>query len=124
MDGDDAPMVGVCDAPDDAGEEPVAPACPEEEEEPDMLDELLLFVPFTDTVSRVLPRCDGSRTIWLSEQYSWGVPSARIRLTRTVTFQRLAMLFCSQSSDQVQSGSSSRGVSLWEESGITPIVTS
>ena len=47
--------------------------------------------PAIRVASKVLPRIDGSSTIWLSDA-SVFVPSGRSRLTRTVTFHKPVML--------------------------------
>src|SRR5205823_6416045 len=53
---------------------------------PVLLPPVEVSVPATTTVSIVLPRCDGSRTIWLRAQYSTRVPSDFMRAMRTFTF--------------------------------------
>jgi hypothetical protein len=84
---------------------PVAEEPPEEEAvefevelEPEV-DESLLPEVLGGITSMVLPRSEGSRTIWLSV-HSIFEPSGRSRVTRTRTRQRLGVVSEFASSDQ------------------------
>jgi hypothetical protein len=104
---------------------PVAPVegVPPEEEPEDPPDPLVseesVLLAAAASASNVLPRWVGSKTIWF-RTHSVLEPLADSRLTRTVTFQRLATLPCSQSTDHSQSSS----VPEVELSGWTPETTS
>jgi hypothetical protein len=81
------------------------------------------FAAAAATASSVLPRIDGSMTIWCKE-VSILVPSGRGRLTLRWTVHSPVTAPCSQSMDHVQAGSSSNGTSVCEVSCTTPAVTS
>ena len=98
-------------------EEEPAPELPDAVFPIPLLDPVSLFVLLVDALearaSNALPRMAGSSTI-CCRLNSTPAPPGNGRRTFTVTFHRLAAVFCSQSSDQLQAGSSSRGASLWD----------
>src|SRR5205814_8481136 len=93
----------------------VLPDWPGEDESVDEASE-----PATAAASIVLPRLDGSRTIWLR---ATSEPPWSGRRTRTVTFHRPVTLCWLASTDHSHSGASSKWPS-WELSGAAPATTS